>query len=158
MCIVFEKIGDIAANTSIPRLQGSMNVLEAMEIMDAEQTDIIAVECEDKFVGLFTRSNFTQSVIRQNLSPQETTLYEVMTLDVPSVESDATLKETYEAMLACRLDYIPVLDGTSLCGVVAMCDLGKNVMKSYEDAKSETELIKCYIQNGESYAMARYEA
>lgn len=157
MCVMFQKIGDIAAQTTVPRLQGSVNIDTAMEVMDIYEIDIVAVECEDHFVGVFTRGDFTRNVIRQNLNPKDTTLYEVMTINPPSVESEASVKETYEAMLTYQWDYMPVLDGRKLCGIVSMKDLGKDVMQSFEEAKAENKMIMNYIQGGESYGMADYE-
>jgi len=142
----------------MPRLQGSANLLTAIEIMDMYEVDIIGVECEDKFAGVFTRSDFTKSIIRQNLNPEDTTLYEVIVLNPPSVSTETTVKEVYEMMLAYQWEYMPVIEGSKLCGIVSMRDLGKDVMKSFEDARNENEMILNYIQNGESYAIANYNS
>lgn len=157
MCIMVQKIGDLAKKSKVPRLQGSVSVWSAMEIMDMYETDITAVECERDFAGVFRRGDFDRSVLRQNLNPKETTLYEVMTLNPPSVEVEQSVKEAYEIMLAYQWDHIPVLDARTLCGVVSMRDLGKDVMKSFEETKTENEFITKYIQGGESYAIADYK-
>ena len=156
MCIMSRKIGDIAQNKYVPRLQGSVSVESAMEIMDIHEVDIVAVECENDFAGVFSRGDFNRSVIRQSLNPKETTLYEAMPLNTPFVESQQSVKETYEAMLVYQWEYMPVLEGRRLCGIVSMCDLGKDVIKSFEETRTENEMIKTYIQSGESYAIADY--
>lgn len=157
MCIMSQKIGEIAEKTNIARLQGSVSVDTAMEVMDMYEIDIVAVECEDDFAGVFSRGDFTKSVIRQNLNPKNTTLYEVMALNPPSVEPDASVKETYEAMLAYQWDFMPVLEGRKLCGIVSIKDIGQDVIKSFEEAKIENKIIMNYIRSGESYGMADYE-
>lgn len=156
MCIMSQKIRDVAQKTKIPCLQGSMSVSAAIEIMDMYEINIVAVECENDFAGIFSRGDFNRNVIRQNLRPDETTLYEVMSLNAPSVSTEHTVKETYEAMLTCQWEHMPVLEGRKLLGVVSMCDIGKDVIKSFEDTKTENEMIMKYIQCGESYAMANY--
>lgn len=157
MCIISQKVGNIAEKTNTPRLQGSASVNTAMEVMDMYETDIVVVECEDDFAGVFSRGDFTRSVIRQNLNPKDTTLYEVMTVNPPSVDPDASVKDTYEAMLAYQWEYMPVLKGRRLCGIVSMKDIGKNVIQSFEEAKTENKMIMSYIQGGESYGIADYE-
>ena len=156
MCIMSQKIRTIAHQTNIPRLQGSVSVSTAMEIMDMYEIDLIAVECEHDFAGVFSRGDYTRSVIRQNLRPEDTTLYEVMTLNPPSIESDATIKEAYEAMLSYQWEYMPVLEGHDLCGIIAMKDISKDVLQSFENAKTENEMIMSYIHGGESYGIADY--
>ncbi len=156
MCIMSQKISSLAKYTSTPRLQGSVSVTTAMDVMDMYEINIIAIECEEDFAGVFSRGDFNRNVIRQNLNPDETTLYEVMRLDTPSVDAEQTVKEAYETMLAFQWDHMPVLEGKKLCGIVSLRDLGKDVIKSFEDAKAENQIIMNYIHSGESYAMAKY--
>jgi predicted transcriptional regulator len=80
-----------------------------------------------------------------------------MPLNTPSVNSFQSIKETYETMLAYQWEYMPVVDGSLLYGIVSLKDLGKDVMKSFEDAKSENEIMIRYIHGGESYAIADYQ-
>ncbi len=156
MCRMSRKIGEIAANTNIPRLQGSVDVMTAIDVMDLYKTDIVAVECEDSFAGIFTRGDLNRTVIRQNLDPRQTILYEAMTLNPPHVTADMTVKETYDSMIAYQWEYMPVLIGTRLCGIVSMRELGKHVLRSYEEAQEENKMILNYIQSGESYAISNY--
>lgn len=156
MCITFQKVCDSVKIHNIPRLQGSVSVLTAMEIMDIYEIDLVAVMCEDLFVGIFGQNEFATSVVRQNLNPKSTILYEVITLNPPHLDYDETIKEAYETMLAYQWEYMPVLKDNNLYGIVSMSDLGKDVMKSYEDARTENEMMINYIQGGESYAIATY--
>ncbi len=156
MCVMFQRIGDVLPANRTPCLQGSVSVTTAMGIMDIYEIDIIGVECEDDFAGVFSRGDFNRSVIRQNLNPDETSLYEAMALNPPHVEVYQSVKETYEAMLAYQWEYMPVLEGNRLRGIVSMRDLGRDVMKSFEDVRNENELIMNYIHGGESYAIANY--
>lgn len=157
MCIMSQKISEIAKQLNTPILQGSVSVSTAMEIMDMYDIDVIGIHCENDFAGVFSRDDFNRSVLRQNLLPDETTLYEAMPLNPPTINADQTIKDAYETMLRCHFKYVAVIDGKTLCGVVQMSDLGQDVIKSFLDAKSENELILHYIQTGESYAMADYK-
>jgi CBS domain-containing protein len=159
MCITSEKIGSIARKTHTLRLQGSINVLTALEIMDMYDAEIAGIECENSFVGIFCRRNFAKNIARDRLDPENTTLYEVMALNAPSIAHDTTIKDTYEKMLADHSDYMAVLeeDGRTLSGIVFLSDLGNDVIQSFEKIRAENEIIMDYIRGGESYAIATYK-
>lgn len=157
MCIMFQEIGSIAEKIKQPTLQGSASAYMGVEVMNIYNIDIIGIECEDDFVGVFAKEDFDKHVIRRNLNPRETTLYEVMTINPPTVDSDISVKEAYETMLNYKWEHIPVLEHKRLCGIVSMRDLGKDVMSSFEKTQSQHEMVMNYIQGGESYAMAKYE-
>lgn len=150
-------IGDIAKHLPTPRLQGSVNVLAAMEVLDLYEIDILGVECEQDFTGVFSRGDFNKHVIRRNLNPANTALYEAMQIDTPYIPANYSVRQAYDAMLTYQWEYMPVVEARALCGIVSMRDLGQNMIQSYEDIKAENEMIISYIQNGESYAMADYK-
>lgn len=156
MCITKQKIGDLAKQAHTPRLQGSKTVAIAIEIMAMHNSALVAIECKDDFVGIFTRDCLTKNVLRQNLVPTETLLYEVMIDDSPAIESDCTVKDAYETMLSCQLEFLPVLEERKLVGIVSIKELAKEVIHSFEEIKIENQMILNYIQGGESYAIANY--
>ncbi len=153
MPFAFQKISDIIKKTPVPGLQGSETVKTALQILEAYETQVIAVECDENFVGTFSRDDFSRNVIRNNLDPDHTTLYEAMTLNPPSLSKEACVKDAYEIMVLYRQEYIPVLDGNKLYGIACMRDLGIDMMKLLSDAELENEILRNYIHTGESYAM-----
>lgn len=116
-------IGDIASRVATPSLQGKTSVFAAVEVMDLYNVDIIGVECDDFFVGVFGRNDLKRLVLQRHLSPQHTLLQEVATLNTPSVPWHYSPKETYNAMLAYQWHYMPVLCGSRLCGIVSLKQL-----------------------------------
>ena len=151
-----QKIGSIAKQTPTPRLQGSATMMDALDHMDLCESDIIAVECEAAFVGVFRRHDFNRCVIRQHLNPNETTLYEVMTVNLPVVSPNATVREAYERMVLHKCEHMPVITTRTLYGIVALQDLGKGVIEAYKDLRMENRMILNYIQCGESYGLSNY--
>lgn len=153
MSILSQRIGNLAEKIKTPRLQGSVSVLNAIKLLDAHKTDILGVECEEEFAGIFTRGNYNRMIARQNLEPEETTLYEVMSLNPPYVCHDLSIKETYNAMLAYQWEYMPVLREAKLLGIVSLRDLSQNVLQSFEVAQQENEMMLQYIRHGEAYSV-----
>ncbi len=116
----YNRIGQFVDNLYTPRLQGSTSVDHALEVMDQYNVDVIGVECENDFVGLFSRHDFENKVLRWNLHPSDTSLYEAIIIRPPYVTPDLTLRETYNAMLAYQVDFIPVIEGNILLGIADM--------------------------------------
>lgn len=156
MCKMTDRIGSLAQNTPTPRIQGSASVMQAMEEMDLCEANIIAIECEGDFVGIFRRDDLHGRVIRQNLNPMTTTLYEVMTIDPPAIDGYRSVKEVYEHMIRNKLEYIAVVTSRALHGIVSLRGLSTDVIKAYEDVEAENRMILNYMQCGESYGMSRY--
>ena len=128
-----EPIRKIVESVYTPRLQGSTSVDEALEAMDEYQVDVIGVECESDFVGLFSRHDFEKNVIRWNLHPSETTLYEAITLSPPYVTPDISIRETYSAMLAYQANYMPVVARKTLLGIVNLKSLRAYINDSHQN-------------------------
>ena len=59
-------------------------------------------------------------------------------------------------MLSYQWDFMPVINGSRLYGIVSIHDLGQDVIKDYDQIVTEKDLIISYIQGGESYAFAQY--
>jgi len=152
-----QKITDLVSLNKTPCLQGSASADKAILAMNSANVDIVGVACDHDFVGVFSRKDFEKHVTRRNLNPRNTTLYEVMTINPPTVQCDYTFKETYEAMLSYQWNYMPILNGSVLCGIVTISDLGHDIIKSFEEAQEANNIIMHYIQSGESYGTADYK-
>ena len=130
MSDVYSKIGTIIGNQYTPRLQGSTTTAEALEIMDEYEITAIGVECECDFIGVFTRTDFEKQVLRWNLHPGETTLYEVITFNPPYVTPDLSVKEVYNAMLAYQVKAMPIVSGKTLIGIADLDILRNHINES----------------------------
>lgn len=128
-----EQIGTMVESIYTPRLQGSVCVDDAIEMMDEYEVNVIGVECESDFVGLFSRDDFEKNVIRWNLHPSETTLYETITLNPPYVTPELSIYETYSAMLAYQVNHIPVISGRTLLGIARISDLRRYINESRQN-------------------------
>ena len=132
--------------------------MEARDIMEAHDVDIIAVACKDKFVGTFSRTDFKNSVLRQNLDPTCTILYEVMRVDPPFIHDDVSIEEACKAMLTYQWEFMPVLAGQQFLGIISLNDLSiiRDLIDRYDNVAFEKEAALAYIHSGESYGMASY--
>lgn len=156
MCRLSQQISNLLERKT-PSLQGSSTVKAAIEMMDAHEVDFVGVECEGDFVGVFTRKEFDKNVIRRNLLPEETTLYEVAFLNPPIVQEDITVKEAYSIMMSYQQEFLPVLNEKKLTGIISIRILSEYIMRAYEKSEEENRMIVNYMQRGESYGFANYD-
>lgn len=150
--------GQLARKMNTPCLQGSTNILTARELMEKHDVDVIGVECRSDFVGIFSRNDYTNSIIRHNLIATDTILYEAMNADPPYINEDLSIAEACDSMLLYDLDYMPVVSGKSLCGILSLNDLKlvKGLIDDCKNAIFEKDVALNYIRGGESYGLSNY--
>jgi CBS domain-containing protein len=129
-----ETIGELARRSALPSLQSHVSVFAAVDVLDLYEADIIGVECNDAFSGVFSRSDLKRLVLQRGLNPQHTLLHEVLPLNTPSVPWHFSLKDTYCTMLAYQWAYMPVLCGNKLCGIVTLQELEENLRVPYDSS------------------------
>lgn len=156
MCKMSRNICELLKQKKTPCLEGSETTDKAVMAMDNAETDIIGVSCDGDFVGVFRRKDYFRNVVRRNLNPKETSLYEVMIITPPSIPTSYNFKEAYETMLSYQWNYMPVVREKKLYGIVTMDELGHDIIEAYQEAHNENEIIINYIQGGESYGSADY--
>lgn len=150
--------GELARKMNTPCLQGSTNIFIAREMMEKHDVDVIGVECRSDFVGIFSRNDYTNAIIRQNLVAADTILYEAMNSDPPYIHADLSISEACDAMLLRDLDFMPVVSGHKLCGILSLNDLKlvKGLIEDCKNAIFEKDVTLSYIHGGESYALSNY--
>lgn len=150
--------GQLARKMNTPCLQGSTNILIAREMMEKHDVDVIGVECKSDFVGIFSRTDYTNAIIRHNLVAEDTILYEAMNSDPPFINEDLSIFEACDSMLMHDLDFMPVISGRKLCGILSLNDLKlvKGLIEDCKNAIFEKDVALNYIRGGESYALSNF--
>jgi CBS domain-containing protein len=99
-------------------------VYEALELMAQKDIGaVIVVDGHNKMVGIFSERDYARKVILMGRSSRTTTVEELMTHDVVTVNPDTTLREAMELMTHRRIRHLPVMDNTKLVGIVTIGDV-----------------------------------
>ncbi len=124
------------------------SVFKAIEIMDAKGAGALVVLLDGKLIGIISERDCARKVILKKLPADETRVKDIMTRDVFYTNPTQTVDECLAVMTQRRIRHLPVLDNSSLLGVISLGDLVKEVIA---EQKFKIENLEHTISWGESY-------
>jgi len=137
-------IREVLANkgNEVLTVSGQASVLEAIGIMSEANVGAIVVQDGDRPGGIFTERDYLRKIALKGLSSKNTTVSEVMSSPLITVElSDAT-RDAMETMTERRCRHLIVTDGGKMVGIVSLGDLVKRMLHEKE---AEVEQLSSYI-------------
>jgi CBS domain-containing protein len=115
------------------------SVYEAIQQMADKNVGALVVIKGSELVGIVSERDYARKVILKDRSSRDTPVAEIMTASVITVASDATVDECMRLCTDGRLRHLPVLDGTSIVGVVSIGDLVKAVISEQKETINQLE-------------------
>lgn len=126
----------------VQTLAPTASVLEAIRLMAECHIGSVLVSEGNQLVGIVTERDYARKVILMGRSSSETKLSEVMSSPVLTVSSSDTLEHCMQLMTSNKIRHLPVLEGTSLIGMVSIGDLLKALL---DLRQREIEQLQQYI-------------
>jgi CBS domain-containing protein len=130
------------AMTEDPRSIGaSASVVEAARLMREQHIGSLPVTDDEKLVGMITDRDITTRVVAEAAVPETTSVGDVYSRDVVSVEPSNDLEEALRLMARHQVRRLPVVDNGRLVGIVAQADIAlrKNEQKTGELVEAISE-------------------
>jgi CBS domain-containing protein len=112
------------AMTEDPQSIGaSASVVEAARLMREGHIGSLPVTEDERLVGMITDRDITTRVVAESAAPETTSVGDVYSRDLISVEPDHDLDEALELMARHQVRRLPVVENGRLVGVVAQADI-----------------------------------
>ena len=112
------------AMTEEPRSIGqSASVVEAAQLMREEDIGSLPIVDDEKLVGMITDRDIATRVVAAAADPQMTTVADVYSRDLVSVEPDNDLEEALGLMARHQVRRLPVVENGRLVGIVTQADI-----------------------------------
>ena len=112
------------AMTEDPRSIGaSASVVEAARLMREEHIGSLPITDDEKLVGMITDRDITTRVVAEAADPKTTSVGDVYSRDLISVEPDKDLEEALQLMARHQVRRLPVVENGRLVGIVAQADI-----------------------------------
>jgi CBS domain-containing protein len=112
------------AMTQDPRSIGtSASVVEAAQLMREQHIGSLPVTEDDRLVGMITDRDITTRVVAESAAPETTSVREVYSRDLISVEPNNNLEEALQLMARHQVRRLPVVENGRLVGIVAQADI-----------------------------------
>ena len=112
------------AMTENPRSIGaSASVVEAARLMRDENIGSLPITDDGKLAGMITDRDITTRVVAEAADPKVTSVGDVYSRDLISVEPDKNLEEALQLMARHQVRRLPVVESGRLVGMVAQADI-----------------------------------
>jgi len=117
-------------------------VIDAVKVMAHNDIGSLVVMDHGRLVGILTFREVLEALADRDGSIGSLTVGEVYERDPLTAEPDLEVMELRRVMLERHARYVPVMDGTTLLGVVSFHDVAKAVL---EDQSFENRMLQSYI-------------
>lgn len=106
-------------------VQADATVVEAARIMRDQDTGIVPVVENERLSGTLTDRDIAVRVVAEGRDPESTTVREIASTDVVSVEPEQDLSEALRLMAEHQVRRLPVVENDRLVGIVAQADVAR---------------------------------
>lgn len=114
-------------------------VYDALQQMADKNVGALAVIRGDELVGIISERDYARKVVLKDRSSRETPVSEIMTPGVVTVGPDASVDDCMRLCTDNRLRHLPVLDGSSVVGMVSIGDLVKATISEQRETINQLE-------------------
>ena len=135
------------AMTEDPRSIGpSASVVEAARLMRDEHVGSLPITEGDTLVGMITDRDITTRVVAEAADLATTSVGDVYSQDLISVEPDKDLEEALGLMARHQVRRLPVVEDGRLVGIVAQADIA---LALSDDEKKTGELVEAISERSD---------
>ncbi len=133
------------AMTENPRSIGaSASVVEAARVMREGHIGSLPITDDEQLVGMITDRDITTRVVAEGGDPKMTSVADVYSRDLISVEPGKDLEEALRLMARHQVRRLPVVENGRLVGIVAQADIARE-----ENEKRTGELVEAISEPSE---------
>ena len=133
------------AMTENPRSIGaSASVVEAARLMREGDIGSLPITDDEELVGMITDRDITTRVVAEASDLATTSVGDVYSQDLISVEPDKDLEEAVQLMARHQVRRLPVVENGRLVGIVAQADIALR-----ENEKKTGELVEAISEPSE---------
>ncbi len=127
------------------------SVLEAVEVMADNDIGSLVVMDHGRLAGILTFAEVLRALADRGGALGDAAVADIFARDPLTAASGLDVMELRRTMLERHARYVPVMDGTTLLGVVSFHDVAKAVL---EEQSFENRMLKSYIKDWPDEASA----
>ena len=119
-------------------------VFAALQLLAQYEVGALMVMDGARLVGVFSERDYTRKIALQGRNSKDTRVAEIMTAQVLVVTPRATVRECMALMSEKKIRHLPVVDGTTVMGMISIRDLLDDIIRDHEATIAQLET---YIQS-----------
>ena len=114
--------------SNVITISARATVYDAVAKMDESRVGALFVVDGEVLVGVVSERDYTRKIILQGRSSRDTTVAEIMSSPVISVESSTTLGQCMHIIADRRVRHLAVVENGDLAGVISIGDLVRAIV------------------------------
>ena len=118
-------------------IHSGSRVLQALNRLVDVNLSYLIVKDGDEVKGIFSERDYTRKMILKGRSSFDTTVKEIMSVDLPEVQVNDTVEKCMELLASHGRRYLFAMDGRQFAGVITIHDLLRVILLSKGDAFNE---------------------
>ncbi len=134
-----------AKGNQIWRVSPDTTVFYALELMAEKNVGALVVLDGESLAGIFSERDYARKVILKGKASKETSVEEIMSAEVTTVDPGQSVDECMALMTDKRIRHLPVVEGEKLVGLISIGDVVKAVISEREFIIKQLE---SYITGG----------
>ena len=119
------------------------NVFKALQIMAEKNIGSVVVMKDNLYMGIMTERDYSRKIVLNNKHSDNTTVEEIMSVDLPSVHPGDSIEHCMEIMSRNNIRYMPVFEHKELTGIISMSDVVKEIILNQKETIIH---LQSYIQ------------
>ena len=116
------KVRDIIARKDVVQLSATATVREASRLMAEQGVGAVLVMAGEDIEGIFTERDALKRVLAQGRDSEVTTLAEVMTRQMVTLDPDAFALDALRLMSEVGVRHVPIVDQGKVIGIISLRD------------------------------------
>ena len=114
-------------------------VFAALELLASYEVGALMVMDGGRLVGVFSERDYTRKIALVGRNSRETRVSEIMTRNVVTVSARTTTTEAMALMSEKKIRHLPVLDGTTVLGMISIRDIMDDIISDHEETIAHLE-------------------
>ena len=126
-------------DSSLFQVSPHATVFEGLQLLARYGVGAMLVMQDEKLVGIFSERDYTRKIALEGKNSRNITVAEIMTSQIVSVSPATGTRACMSLMSQNRIRHLPVVDGTTVLGLISIRDIMDDIIADHEQTISHLQ-------------------